>query len=213
MPSFDWLPEAALEAATDTFAASIARCRREQRVRIRRNVLDPFSLAAVAHVFGADSADDVLDYARMSAVIGCIGNALGKFHQQVLGGAEGWRDHNRGFDVICEADRVLAEVKNKHNTMNAPGRRQVEDDLKSALRQREPGWTAYLVIVIPKKPERYRKEIAPNLFEIDGASFYEVVSGRNNALHDVLDHLCATLDVSEQVADAVRQIGSLPPRL
>ena len=213
MPSFDWLPDAALEAATNTFAASIARCRQEQRVRIRRNVLDPFSLIAVAHVFAADNADDVLGYARMSAVIGCIGNALGKFHQQVLGGADGWRDHNRGFDLICEADRRLAEVKNKHNTMNSSNRRQVEADLKAALRQREQGWTGYLVIVIPKKPERYRKELAPNLFEIDGASFYEIVSGRDNALHDVLDHLCAALDVSEEVARGVRQIGSLPPRL
>lgn len=213
MPTFDWLPDATLEAAISTFATSIAKCREEQEVRSQRNVLDPFSLIAIAHVFEADSADDALAYAGMSAIIGCIGNALGRFHQQVLGGANGWRDHDRGFDLICEERRLLAEVKNKHNTMNAPNRRQVEDDLKGALRQRERGWTAYLAIVIPKKPERYREELAPNLFEIDGASFYEVVSGRNNALHDVLDHLGATLRVADKVANSVGQIGSLPPRV
>lgn len=213
MPTFDWLPDAALEAATTTFARSIAKCREERQARSRRNVLDPFSLIAVAHVFGANSADDALSYADMSAIVGCIGNALGRFHQQVLGGANGWRDHDRGFDLICEEGQRLAEIKNKHNTMNDSNRRQVEDDLKAALRQREQGWTAYLAIIIPRKPERYLKELAPNLFEIDGASFYEVVSGRNNALHDVLDYLGVTLSIADEVVNAVRQIGSLPPRL
>lgn len=213
MSTFDWLPNADLEAATNTFAASIARCRDEQQARIRRNVLDPFSLMSIAHVFGAATTEDALRYAGMSAVIGCIGNALGKFHQQVLGSAHGWRDHDRGFDLICERSQMLAEVKNKHNTMNSSNRRQVEDDLKAALRQREAGWTAYLAIIIPKRPERYRTELAPNLYETDGASFYEIVSGQTNAMHDVLDHLCGALGVAKDVAEGVRQLNSLPPRL
>lgn len=213
MPTFDWLPNADLEAATNTFAVSIARCRDEQQARIRRNVLDPFSLISIAHVFDAATTEDALRYAGMSAVIGCIGNALGKFHQQVLGSAHGWRDHDHGFDLICEQGRMLAEVKNKHNTMNSSNRRQVEDDLKAALRQREAGWTAYLAIIIPKRPERYRTELAPNLYETDGASFYEIVSGQDDAMHDVLDHLCGALGVAQDVAEGVGLLNSLPPRL
>ena len=213
MPAFDWISDAHLEAATDAFIGSIEKCKDEQSERMRRNVLDPFSLISIAHVFAARTAGDVLDYAGTSAVIGCIGNALGRFHQQVLGNAEGWRNHDRGFDVICDRRKLLAEIKNKHNTMNATNRRQVEDDLRVALRQRESGWTGYLAIIIPKKPERYRTELAPNLFEVDGATFYRIVSGQDDSMHDVLRYLCEALSVPAAVADAVEELGSLPRRL
>ena len=214
MPAFDWISDAALEAATDTFVESIARCKNERAKRQRRNVLDPFSLISIAHVFSAETADDVLDYAGMKAVIDCISNALGTFHQQVLGNAEGWRNHDRGFDLICSQRRLIAEVKNKHNTMNDTNRQGVVTRLRWALRQRdEPGWTGYLAIIIPKKPERYQTELAPNLFEVDGASFYKIVSGRDDAMHDTLCHLCEVLGVTVAVADFVEQLGSLPPRL
>ena len=213
MPAFDWITDADLEAATDAFVASIAKCKDEQSKRQRRNVLDPFSLISIAHVFAAPTADDVLDYAGTSAVIGCIGNALGTFHQQVLGNAEGWRNHDRGFDLICNRHRLLAEVKNKHNTMNKDNRDKVVDNLNVALRQRESGWTGYLAIIIPKSPERYQRELAPNLFEVDGASFYKIVSGRDDAIYEVLGHLCETLGVTDAVADFVEQLGSLPPRI
>lgn len=213
MPRFNWIADAALEDATSTFIESIARGREEKKTRMHRNVLDPFLLASIAHMFGAETVEDVLDYAANSAAIGSIGNALGRFHQQVLGSANGWRDHDRGFDLICDQRRLFAEVKNKHNTMNSANRRQVEDDLKAALRQRESGWTGYLAIIIPKRPERYRTELARNLFEVDGASFYEIVSGQDNSMHDVLDYLCEALGVASAVVDAVRQLGSLPPPL
>ncbi len=131
----------------------------------------------------------------------------------MLGSANGWENHDRGFDLISEREQKLAEVKNKHNTMNAANRREIEDGLRSAVRQRPREWTAYLVIVIPKTPERYCHEIAPNVLETDGASFYELVSGRNNAMHDVLDHLSDNLDVRHNVAAWVRELNSLPPKL
>ena len=213
MPRFNWIADDVLAAATSTFVDSIARGSEENRDRLRRNVLDPFLLASIAHTFGAETVEEALDHAANSAAVGSIGNALGRFHQQVLGGADGWRDHDRGFDLISDQRRLLAEVKNKHNTMNADGRRQVEDNLKAALRQRESGWTAYLAIIIPKNPERYRTELAPNLFEVDGASFYEIVSEQDNSLHNVLDYLCDELGVGAGIKDAVRGLDSLPPRL
>lgn len=170
-------------------------------------------MVAIAYVFGTKTSEELMPSIGVNSVVNCIGNALGRFHQDVLGSANGWKNHDRGFDLISEREQKLAEVKNKHNTMNAANRREIEDELRSAVRQRPRGWTAYLVIVIPKTPERYCHEIVPNVLEIDGASFYELVSGRNNAMHDVLDHLCDNLDVSHNVAAWVRELNSLPPKL
>lgn len=81
---------------------------------------------------------------------------------------------------------ILAEVKNKHNTMNASNRIKVVDDLDTAIRQKGRGWTGYLVIIIPKMPRRYRKKLTTReIYEIDGASFYELVTRYPTALHDL----------------------------
>lgn len=212
MPEFDWLSDADLQAAADSFEQAIERCREEQAGRVRRNVLDPFALAAIAHAYGANTAEDAISYSTMNAVVLCISSALGRFHQQVLGSASGWRNHDRGFDLISDERRLLAEVKNKHNTMNVSSRANVEEGLKSAIKQRERGWTAYLAILIPRNPERYRQQLAANVYEVDGASFYEIVTGRPNAMHEVLGYLCERLHVAPAVRDSIVNLESLPPR-
>lgn len=215
MSRLTWICARDLDRATDKFINTIADCREEHQKRMVRNVLDPFSIAAITHIFRLTNYEDVMTTAGSSTTIGCIGNALGAFHQEVLGAAEGWKNHDRGFDVISEGHRKLAEIKNKHNTMNAVNRREVEEGLKQALRQRQRGWKAYLVLIIPKQPERYEKPLnnAGTLLETDGVSFYEMVSGKQNALYDVLDHLCKALAIDNSVMEWIGGLGSLPPRL
>jgi hypothetical protein len=58
------------------------------------------------------------------------------------------------------------------------------------------------VVIIPKKPSRYNKEFTPSdnkkgekcppnskIREIDGASFYSIVTGHINALQDLFNAL------------------------
>ena len=215
MSRLTWICAHDLDRATDRFINTIADCREKQQKRMVRNVLDPFSIATIAHIFRLANYEDVMTTAGSSATIGCIGNALGAFHQEVLGAAEGWENHDRGFDVISERHRKLAEIKNKHNTTNAANRREVEEGLKQALRQRQRGWKAYLVIIISKQPKRYKKSLNDKgtLLETDGVSFYEMVSGKQNALYDVLDHLCKALAIDNNVTEWIGGLSSLPPRL
>ena len=215
MPELKWIADGDLTKATDKFVSSIADCRAKHQQRMIRNVLDPFSIAAIAHVFRLSNRDDVMGVAGSSAIVNCIGNALGEFHQEILGSAKGWQNHDRGFDVISEEHQKLAEIKNKHNTMNAANRREVEEGLKQTIRQRERGWIAYLVLIIPKQPIRYERNLndAGTVLETDGASFYAMVSGEQNALHDVLDHLCKALNLNSRVTNWIGSLSSLPPRL
>lgn len=59
------------------------------------------------------------------------------------------------YDLECAEKRILAEIKNKHNTMNKSNRQQVEDDLRTAISQKSGKWDAYLVLIMPRKPQRY----------------------------------------------------------
>lgn len=77
-----------------------------------------------------------------SASIG-ISSAVGHFHQKILGSVEGFINHNTGYDLECVDRKIIAEVKNKHNTMNEQNRDKVVGDLETALSQKQGDWTAY----------------------------------------------------------------------
>lgn len=70
--------------------------------------------------------------------------------------------------------------------MNASNREKVIADLDTAIKQKQAGWTGYLVIVVPKKLERYKKELTTRrVFEVDGATFYDCATQHKFALHDL----------------------------
>ena len=65
-----------------------------------------------------------------------MSNAIGTFHQSVLGSVEGWLNHDTGYDLENPSRKLIAEIKNKHNTMNQQNREKVISDLDTALKQK-----------------------------------------------------------------------------
>ncbi len=197
-----------LHASNQAFAKS--------EERLRKNVIDPFSSIVIASVLEIDTSSDLLGAQALRTTMGGISNAVGAFHQTILGAVPGWADHDFGYDLENRERRTLAEVKNKHNTMNAANRKQVIDDLETAIRQKERGWTAYLVQIVPKKPERFKEKLVLNrpVYEIDGASFYALATGSPTALQDVYDALveCIGEKLSADVKAECRRLfrASIP---
>ena len=185
--------------------------------RRARNVIDPFLSLVIASAFGIQDPQELVNIQNAESALRGLSNALGDFHQRILGSVDGWENHDAGYDIECSSRRIVAEVKNKWNTMNASNRYQVESELRMAVRQKSGDWKGYLVLVIPRRPQRYQKIISEgkNLFEIDGASFYHLVTGDPNAIHDLLDNLCDAITPSSHIADYCRQIMrvSLPPKI
>jgi len=49
-----------------------------------------------------------------------INNSIGTFHEQILGGVEGYEiGQLSGFDIKARDNTLFADNKNKHNTMNS----------------------------------------------------------------------------------------------
>ena len=49
-----------------------------------------------------------------------INNSIGTFHEEILGGIEGYEIGKlSGFDIKAVDDPLFADIKNKHNTMNS----------------------------------------------------------------------------------------------
>jgi hypothetical protein len=127
-------------------------------------------------------------------------NALGDFHQNVLGSVTGWDNLGKGkvFDVKNDKKKIIAEVKNKHNTTKGNHKVAIYDDLEQQLNNNYPGYTAYYVEVIPKNKKVYDKPFIPpdnrthsrratndSIRVIDGKSFYALATGDKDALEKI----------------------------
>lgn len=160
-----------------------------------RNGIDPFS-SLVDAAFQNISPHDWLEQEKVRQAQKSLQNAIGAFHQNVLGSMPGWRDagYAGSFDVESASKRILAEVKNKYNTMNSTTAKGVCDSLAKHLDNGKSGFTAYLVQTMPKTPETCDAKFAPGTAKprkdiqcIDGRSFYALATGDSDALRKVYE--------------------------
>lgn len=167
----------------------------------QKNVIDPFASLFDVAVSGVDHET----WRQTELVRQCqktLTNHIGNLHQKILGNVTGWQDLGVGavVDLVCHEQKIIAEVKNKFNTVTGG---KLADQYHSLERLVMPkasqykGYTAYFVNVIPKKPHRYDLAFEPsdketgnkcraneNIRIIDGASFYSLVTGRESALRE-----------------------------
>ena len=118
-----------------------------------------------------------------------INNSIGTFHEQILGGINGFEIGNlSGFDIKAVDNTLFADIKNKHNTMNSSSAEALfqklaryADDYKKAK--------CYWVQILAKGSfnELWRGEINgkeyshSRVYKISGDQFYSLLSGQENA--------------------------------
>lgn len=154
------------------------------------NVIDPFS--ALFDAITQDlNYDDWIEQEKHRQLQKTLQNAIGYFHQNILGSVDGWINPGAGggYDVENVDKKIFAEIKNKHNTFNANSSDATYEKIVKFLEEKKKGYVAYVVIIIPKKPRRYSKHFVPSgkvsrddLLTVDGSTFYEMVTGDKNAL-------------------------------
>lgn len=131
-----------------------------------------------------------------------INNSIGTFHEQVLGGIEGYElGKLSGFDIKAENNTLFADIKNKHNTMNSSAAEALfqklaryADDYKQAK--------CYWVQILAKGSfnEHWTGDINgkeyshSRVFKISGDQFYALLSGNENALYDLYKALPIAID-------------------
>jgi hypothetical protein len=170
-----------------------------------RGVADPFSALVDASVQGITFAE-WLEQEKARKIQKSLQNALGDFHQNILGSVHGWANAGPGgsYDVRNEEKKIIAEVKNKYNTLNSEGFISVYNKLSNHLDFGSPGFTAYYVAIVPKGAKSYDEPFTPvkkkvpmplrqDLRKIDGKSFYALATGYDNALDMLYGILPAVL--------------------
>lgn len=171
-----------------------------------KNVIDPFGAIFEVSAFGVD----LTTWKNSELIRQCqktLQNQIGTFHQEVLGYIKDWEDLGTGsvIDLKNDKQKIIAEVKNKYNTVSGgdlSSKYETFENLVMPKNSEYKGYTSYLVQIIPKKPGRYNDFFTPSNKEkgikcpenklirvIDGASFYELVTGRSNALFELFEIL------------------------
>lgn len=182
-----WITDEKLDSIVDRLLQRSRDGVRLADQKMQKNVMDPFASLIMSAAMDISEIKPLHDIQCSNSASQAISSAVGSFHQEVLGSVGGFHNHDSDYDLENMDRKIIAEVKNKHNTMNATSRKKVISDLETAVRQKSGKWTAYLVIIVPKTPSRYSTNIVhgQKVSEIDGASFYEMVTGHKTALRDL----------------------------
>lgn len=135
-------------------------------------------------------------------------NSIGNFHESVIGAVDGWENLATGnvIDIINHNKKIIAEIKNKHNTTKGNHKKEIYDDIAALLSEDYKGYTGYYVEILPKKKMPYNHPFTPpdnvthtnrperdDIRIIDGKSFYEIVTGCKTAVIDLYKHLPAII--------------------
>jgi Eco47II restriction endonuclease len=144
-----------------------------------------------------------------------INNSIGTFHEQILGGIEGFEIGNlSGFDIKATNNTLFADIKNKHNTMNSSSSESLFQKLKGYADTYKQA-KCYWVQILAKSSfnELWSGEINgkeyshSRVYKISGDQFYALLSGQDDALFQLYKALPVAikdyLDLIEKNKDVI----------
>ncbi len=207
MPYLSYISDENFELAVRFMMNSADEGLRKADEDFSRNVIDPFTIIFEMLSFGISTIPAWEHTEKTRQAQKSLGQALGDFHQKILGSVDGWVNFGVGnnVDLHCPQRNIIAEVKNKHNTVTGAKLVGVYDDLERLVMPNASiyrGYTAYYVEIIPKNLRGYdveftpsdratssRRQGNPQIRKIDGKRFYSLVTQEPNALEQLYDAL------------------------
>ncbi|MBX2961019.1 MAG: Eco47II family restriction endonuclease [Cyclobacteriaceae bacterium] len=206
MPFLSWIDDASLKDAVSLILKKAKEAKENAEGNFGKNVVDPFSalfeIAGFSLDFETWHKSETTRQAQKT-----LQNHVGDFHQNILGAVNGWENMKKGqvIDLVSSEKKIIAEIKNKYNTISGGKLSDLYYSLNNLVMPKSSiykNFTAYYVAIIPKSPDRYDKPFTPsnkdkgekcaaneNIREIDGASFYTLVTGDPNGLENLFDVL------------------------
>jgi Eco47II restriction endonuclease len=153
------------------------------------NKVDSIKLTFDAQFNGIDQ-ESLIQAEVLRQIDKSINNSIGTFHEQILGGIEGYEVGSfSGFDIKAKDDTLFADIKNKHNTMNSSSSESLFQKLKGYADNYKKS-KCYWVQILAKgsfnelwKGEINGKEYSHSrVYKISGDQFYALLSGQEDAL-------------------------------
>lgn len=161
-----------------------------------KNKIDVFKWT-FDNAFGGLSEEEMILLELNRQIDKTISNAIGDFHENILGGIKGFeRGRLSGYDIKAEDNTLFAELKNKYNTMNSSATESVYQKL-SSFAKNYPNSKCYLVQILCQSSfnnewfgkingKNYKHE---RVYIISGDRFYGLLTGDSKALFKLYECL------------------------
>ena len=153
------------------------------------NKIDTIKLTFDAKFNGIDE-ESLIQSEILRQIDKSINNSIGTFHEQILGGINGFESGKlSGYDIKALDDTLFADIKNKHNTMNSSAAEALFQKLARYANDYKKA-KCYWVQILAKgsfcdlwSADINGKEYShTRVYKISGDQFYSLLSGQNDAL-------------------------------
>ena len=191
------MPKKTIDEIVDLFISRLNNFNAE--LSTEKNLLDPFAtLASTLENRLSDhlnfTQDQWLLLERQRQKQKNLMNHLGEMQQEIIGSLDGWESFAAGSSMpdvvgIRGKQKIIAEIKNKHNTMNNSAKKATYDDMLSFLSlPKFRGFIGVVVYIVDKKfNNQYWKNftvgkerpIKDNLLVMSGKVFYAIAADSN----------------------------------
>lgn len=188
---------------SNLYDSYIAAHKAIDEAKVYANKLDVIKLTFDKH-FKNMTDEELLESEVVRQIDKSITNAIGTFHEEMLGSIEGYiRGKLDGWDIKSANDNTLfADVKNKHNTMNSSSKESLYQRLQR-FAEENPEATCYCVQIISASSfdEHWSGLLNgsyydhPRVRKISGDKFYALLSGVDNALSQIYKALPTVINV------------------
>lgn len=141
--------------------------------------------------FNDASPEEIIETEILRQIDKSINNSIGTFHEQILGGVEGYEvGQLSGFDIKAKDNSLFADIKNKHNTMNSSAAESLYQKLARYADTHKHA-KCYWVQVLSKGSfnESWHGDINgkeynhSRVYKISGDQFYALITGESDALY------------------------------
>jgi hypothetical protein len=181
-----------LECIGHLYASYLKAKEKVSKKQFYNNKIDTIKLTFDAK-FNKLDEESIIEAEILRQIDKSINNSIGTFHEQILGGIEGYEMGKlSGFDIKATDDTLFADIKNKHNTMNS----SAAEALFQKLARYADGYKkaqCYWVQILAKSSfnEHWKGDINgkeyshSRVFKISGDQFYALLTGKPTAFFDL----------------------------
>lgn len=188
---------------------------------VNKNIIDPFKFQFDTAFLHGNNPEATLRNEIFRQNDKSIANAIGLFHQQLIGAIDGFEETpSLPCDVKKSDNTIFAEIKNKYNTMNVRSTAGVYDEL-AGLSKSNPHAMCYLVEIIAKKSADVVWSVTINqtiqqnkrIHKISADRFYALATGKENALKNLVDALPDAIHDFLKTVDTDSTLGNKGGRM
>jgi hypothetical protein len=190
-----------LSCIDNLFAAYVKAKNSITKNRFYSNKVDTIKLLIDSKFNGIDE-DSLIQSEVIRQIDKAVNNSIGTFHEQILGGIEGFElGYLSGYDIKSKDNCLFADIKNKHNTANSSS---LEALFQKLARYADDNKNAkcYWVQILAKASfcqlwagQINGKEYSHSrVYKISGDKFYELLTGQKDAMLQLYNALPFAID-------------------